>query len=354
MALQVQGVPVARLFHQGVDLTRLYVNGALVFQRPGAAPVTPPPAPEFVHRVTEPSPLNSGAGRMPGGAALADLQTVDGNVTLAAGDVLTGKRINGFVDMVPGARLSNCYVAGPTAEITSGTRPLIRVTAAPSAVGGPRAEIEFCTIRPQVPSARVDGVGYRSYHMTRSIVQDTTDGWRFFADAGSNGLVNVLVEDTALLNLVQFRPDYANGNRAETHNDGAQGEYNAGGEDDAVFDGVSINPQFVTYAGTQPLVAPPLNQSAFMVSPNSGLGDRVFLKVQYSWLYRGVYTINAGAGTNSLGGLWLLNNRFERPGAPGVPAGNPEKSIVIDTTMPRTVTGNTYMDNGAAAPISNG
>jgi hypothetical protein len=348
--LRLDGL-VSALAVGGAAAARAYLGTAIVFGEGSNG--TGNEGDGFVHRLTEPTEFNSGAGRMPGRVGIDGLEVVNGNVTIAAGETVSDKWINGFVDMVPGARLRNCYVAGPATQITSGTRPLVRVTQAPTAVGGTRAEMEYVTIRPQTPSARVDGVGYRSFHMVRSIVQDTTDGWGFFADNGSNGLVNVLVEDSALLSLVQFRPDVPI-NRSHTHNDGAQGQYNSGGENDAVWDGCSINPQFVTYAGTQPLETPVQHQAAFMVSPNAGLGDRVYLKVQYSWLYGGVYTVNSGTDTNDLGGIWLLNNRFERPGAPGVPAGNPEKSIVIDASMPRTVSGNTYMDTGDPVPVSNG
>lgn len=323
--------------------TRVYRSGQ--WQRHGRAPIAPSTG--FVLGTTEPISSNSGAGILRSYPTI----TINGNVTVANGQTVSDRIINGYVDIAVGGTLENCVVRGPAVEPTSGARPLVRVNAHTPTVGGPRATIHFCDIRPQTPSAFFDGIGYKGYYAYRCKIMDTTDHFAVFSTQ-SDGLVNVLVEGCYAPIMTYWSPDYAYpGGRAETHNDSVQFQGNFGNENDAIFTGNALNSRFTTYAGQS---APEPFGAAIMVTPNvpdvAGVANRVSATFHKNWLRGGIHTVNAGSNTNTSGLIVFTENRFERPGSA---SDAPVIALGLNSSYPRRVSGNVYIDNGQAVPISN-
>ena len=167
-----------------------------------------------------------------------------------------------------------------------------------------------------------------------------------------NRICNVLVEGSLMAQSVRFAPDYANNNRAETHNDtGGQMQGNVGDPDDIRFVGCSVNARH-SATGGQPGVMPAnhIQIAAFMASPQS-FNPQVGFTVDACWVRGGVFAINAGSATAG-SHVKVINTRFEKPGSSS-DGRDPLAAIVIDPTCPRTVSGNTYFD-GTPVPVTNG
>lgn len=341
-----------------VGETRVFRNGA--WKRRGRADYTnivpdpdpePEPTPTFTLGLTEPIGSNSGAGVI----RAYPTTVINGNVSVANGQTVADRIINGYVDIAIGGTLENCVVRGPATQPTSGGRPLVRVNGHTPTPGGTRANIRFCDVRPQTPSAFFDGIGYKGYYAYRCKIWDCTDSFAVFSTQ-SDGLVNVLVEGCYSPNMVQWRPDYAySGGRSHTHNDTIQFQGNLGDVNDAIFTGNSFYAKFVTYAGTQPLESTRQHQAAIMITPNvpdvAGIANRVSATFHRNWLRGGIHTVNGGSDTNTSGRIVFTENRFQRP---GVGEFAPTVALSLNSAYPRTVSGNTYIDNGQPVPVSNG
>lgn len=324
--------------------TRIYRSGA--WRRRGRGDVNPPVIDTFILGTTEPNYTNAGAGIIRPYPTI----TINGNVTVVAGQTLSDRIINGIVNIEVGGTLENCVVRGPAVEPTAG-RPMVRVASHVPTVGGPRASIRYCEIRPQTPTAWFDGIGYKGYHAYRCVIRDTTDGFAAFSTT-TDGLINILIEGCYVPSMVQWRPDYAYpGGRTRTHNDCIQFQGNLGDENDAILRGNSFNARFVEYAGTQPLEHPKYEASTVMVTPNANVQVRASLTLDKNWFRGGVQCINAGSSNNTDGKIVITNNRFERP---GTDVDAPTLSISMNNNYPRQVTNNVYIDNGGAVVVNNG
>lgn len=329
------------------------INGELsrYVGTPSSEPTSPNPTPAaFTLRYTEPDFSNSGVGfdtdafgfLVPAPTEVLAAPS-NGILNVVSGQTVRDKIINCYVDIEIGAFLINCEVRGPANPTVA--RPLVRVTGAAPTAGGPRANIRFCTVKPQTPSAYNDGIGYKGYHAFRCLVQDCTDSFAAFSTS-ADGICNILIQGCFSPNMVQWRPDYAYpGGRPHTHNDTIQLQGNKGGPGDILVEGSSFNARFVTYAGTQPLETPPVQVAAIMITPNTGSPEHgASATFIYNWLRGGQHCVNHGA-TNEPGSMVIFRyNRFERPGT------DPRAPIValnLSGAVGYESIGNTYIDNGA-------
>jgi hypothetical protein len=269
--------------------------------------------------------------------------------TVSAGVTLENRVFPGFVNLGDGARLINCPITGPDAEVTN-MRALVQ---GPSTTG--QAYLDWCTIDPDIPSAYYDGIG-RGLWVTYTDVKNVVDGIRAFSTS-ANG-VRIRAEAVHIHSMTQFAPDYAyNGGagRAETHNDGIQCQGNPNGDDtDIYLDGCWIDARHSTTKGDTPPYREQI--AAIMITPQSSQGA-VHMTYTRGWLSGGVYCVNAGSDTVDDYGpssLVLTGTRFERPGTNVYGDGRaPDVALALDANLIRTLSGNTYEDNGAAVPVTN-
>lgn len=335
----------------------------------GPGPAIPSAALDpFVTMVTEPTALNCGPGL--GGFRALDynLDRIDQNVTLQAGDVLANKVINGWVNGPVTAELVNCDVRGmatPPAATSSQHRPLVKTIDHVPTVGGPRLRLTHCKVEPQTKSQYWDTcLGYYGWETNRCLLQGTTDIVASRSNASGNGLANCLALDTYMGPMVQWDPDLVQPRSTTykgTHNDTWQLEGNTGGADDVRARNVTFHARMMLNAG-QPSASrtywtETVSIAAIVASPNTK--DRVGFSAEHCFFYGGAYNcINLGGQTNpQLWSIRVLDSKFERPGAPGVPAGYPVKAFVLSSTVPRdatTIARNYFMDNGAVVPVNAG
>jgi hypothetical protein len=342
------------------DLTH-YIGGHA--RGPSLASVDPksfnqpkPPVPTFVVGTTKPSSSNCGAGSLveADGVTVRSAPTVvfNGNKSLTGGQTLKNLIINGRVT-ITGANntVENCIIRGssvlPTAyaylvESSNSTGTLIR----------------HCDLRPQTDSAYWNAVGRRNYTVERCDISHITDGFSIF-NLNLDRRCNVKIRANYGHDMVQHRPDYANNNRAETHNDWAQLESNAQDVSDVEIEGNYFNARFI-YArnATGGSITPTnTNRSCIMLSPvsNGTTGHSVSVSAINNWLDGGYITINGG-GNNPGSRVYIIGNRFERPTETTTSGGSGvTKSLVLDTTITIVaVSNNVYSDNGGAVPISGG
>lgn len=268
--------------------------------------------------------------------------------TLAAGVVIEDKVVPGFLSGAAGSKAINCHIAGPDTEYTGGYLAMVE---GPSSVG--QMELEWCTIDPNVASAYYDGIG-RGVVARYCDVKNVVDGVRGFSTS-VNG-VRIQCYATHFHSSAQFRPDYANSNRDETHNDVmVQAQGNPSGDDnDLLFDGCWGDGRHSTTKGTLPATRAQI--SAIMITPQASVGA-VHMTCRNSWLSGGLYCVNGGSDTVDDYGpssLVLTGNRLERPGTDVYGDGRaPDVAIALDPNLVRTVSGNVYEDNGAPVPITN-
>lgn len=347
-------------------LEKWWYNGTYL-TRPNRADKLPS-GDTFITMVTEPTGTNTGTGL--GGHRALDpgTDTINGNVTLTAGETLSNKIINGYVDMTNTSTLINCKVrGGVTPPSFASHRALVKVIDHTPSVGGSRAKLIHCDLEPQTYSAAWSScLGNYGWETDRCRLTGTTDLVASRSNSAGNGLANCLAKDTWLGPCIQWDPDPVTDRSAQaykgTHNDTWQLEGNTGGANDIRALNVTFVARFREDVG-QPSTQQaywnfvPTSMAAIVASPNTK--DRVGMTMDHCFFYGGAPNcINLGGDDNP--GLWsivITNSKFERPGAPGVPSLYPQKALVLDPLIPRdgtTITGNTYMDNNAAVPISGG
>lgn len=308
---------------------------------------------DFILGETEPTALTNGAGKMPNYPSIGELQTINSDVTVAAGTTLENKIVNGRLLVnwsgTTQTVVRNVLVRGAAVPPTTGSAlPLVTVQGLPGTITPTTQQVlfEFVTIRPQTTSDFWDGFGRKCFKTVRCLIEDVNDGWQIFSTT-ADGLVNVTDEGSVITQLVQFRPDVAYNNgapRSETHNDGIQ---NQGSLDDPRFTGTAINARHST-TRSNPL--PPTRLQIAAVMLNSNTQSRAGIILDRPWIRGGIYAINAGL---SSGYVEITNGRFERPGT-AADGRAPDRAISINPSVTRLVTGNTYIDNGATVPVING
>jgi hypothetical protein len=268
--------------------------------------------------------------------------------SLAAGVVLRDLVIPGFVTGAAGSELENCRIVGPATEYTGGYLAMVE---GPSTSG--QMTLRWCTIDPDVASAYYDGIG-RGVAAYYCDVKNVVDGVRAMSTSVNGARIQCYA--CHFHSAVQFRPDYANGDRNETHNDvGCQCQGNPNGDDnDILFDGCWSDARHSLTKGTLPPTH--VQIAAVMITPASTQGA-VHMTYTRGWLTGGDYCFNAGSnGVNAYGpsSVVVTYNRFERPGTNTYGDGKaPNVALALDPSLARVVTGNVYEDNGAPVPVTN-
>ena len=324
-------------------------NGVVVVTGHGSTSLTRTglmPSTSYVHRVrgrgtpgdgfilgaTEPAAGNVGVGVL----RAAPTITLTGDQTVADYGTLADRIIDGRVFLGAGSTLENCLVRGPLVKSTT-SGPLVRGPL----TGTVRANVLFCTVKPQTASSYIDGIGYKNVYAYRTEITETTDGMGLFS-LTVDGLVNVLAEGVWIHHLAQHAPDIA-ASRTETHNDCVQMQGNLGGATDTVFDGCSFDGRHSLTAGDVPPYRTQL--SALMINTNTQTECSFTFK--RGWLKGGIYCVN-GAGDNAAGSSVVIEDtRMERP---GTDVNAPAASIAMSATQNLTKTNVTYIDNGLAVP----
>ena len=253
-------------------------------------------------------PGASNTGPIPGRA----LTTVNGDQTYAkAGQVIQNVDIHGYVRITAkNVVIRNAIVRGGPVHCNASA--VIEVEF------GASATIEDTEIRPDHPSACLDGVWATAVTLTRVNIHGTVDGMK--ADD------NTTVQDSWIHDLSAFSSDPNQGG-GPTHNDGIQ----------------TVGGHHIVLRHNTISVGADAN-SAYQVTQDSGsVGD---LRVESNFLDGGSCTLNFAhkGGPTPMTGISVLNNRFGRHTQFDCP-------IIISTqTVLSANSGNVYDDSGAAIP----
>lgn len=328
----------------GVTYTRTAVRNPFIYEAPFRDDLL---ADGFITGTTEPEDgVNVGAGVF--GRPTPDQTIVEGDGialgpnstwTIGAGITVRDRIIPGRVVLGEGAILRNCVITGPPSEVEFNTA----LITGPDE--GTHARVLFCTIDPDVASPYYDGI-QNGLIVQRSWITNITDGVRGFNQ--TTGRCRVRVEGTLIDSLTQFTPDYATGNRPETHNDCAQMQGNPNGDvQDIYFDGCKLNARHSTTKGDLDELHR-AEISALMLSPNVGSIHMTFTR---GWLLGGIFCVNAGNDGLSGSELVLTDSRFERPGTDDLA---PDVAFAADTSLTLTESDNVYIDNGEPVPVTGG
>lgn len=324
-------------------LMQTWVRGAGgVWKRPGLPDVQDG---EFPFGSVEPTAENVGAGIL--GAMPTTTITngtgvsISGQVcTIAPGTIVESRVFPYFVNLGDGAHLINPVFTGPATEQAT-SRALVQ---GPSSG---KAYVSWFTVDPQTPSSYYDGLGSANLEVSYGYIRDITDGFRVYNTLG--GPVNYRMYACAVEALAQFMPDVAN-SRTITHNDGAQLQgtsYGSAPDDDVLMIGCSINARRSTTAGNA-TSGQPDNVAALMLTPNVGAIKLIF---RTGWLSGGVATVNAGADNLAGSRLEITDTVFEKP---GTSADSPSWALLLDASLTRVLSGNTYRSDGTAVGVTNG
>lgn len=296
--------------------------------------------------ITEPTLENTGSGAFCRSMPTVAITEGDGVTrpdsctwVVAADTVIRDRVINGRVILGERAHLYNCLITGPDAECMFNTALII------GPGQGDRARVEFCTIDPTVASPFYDGIA-DGLDVRRTTIINVTDGVRGFNQI--TGMCRIRMTGSVIESLTQFTPDYATGNRPETHNDAAQMQGNPSGDvTDLEFIGCAFNAYHSTTKGDVAELHR-AELSALMLSPNVG---SIHVTFRDGWLRGGIFCVNAGNDGLAGSELTVTNCRFERP---GTSPNAPDVAFAVDSSLqPGLIqSGNIFIDNGEPVPIS--
>ncbi len=283
-----------------------------------SASASPSPSHSATPRASRSSPRAGGSrgGGRPGAGNTGPvpgvkLSVVNGDQTYSkAGQVIQNVDIHGYV------RITAKNVVIRNAIVRGG--PVHCNASAVIEIDGGSATIEDTEIRPEHPSACLDGVWATAVTLTRVNIHGTVDGMK--ADD------NTTVQDSWIHDLSAFSSDPNQGG-GPTHNDGIQ---TVGGrhillKHNAISVGADAN-------------------AAYQVTQDSGAVSD--LRVDGNFLDGGSCTLNFAhkGGPTPMTGISVTNNRFGRHSEFNCP-------IIISTqTVLGTNSGNVFDDTGAAIP----
>jgi hypothetical protein len=285
-----------------------------------SASASPTPSHSTTPRVSRSTPrAGSGStrsGGRPGASntgpvAGTKLATVNGDQTYSkAGQVIQNVDIHGYVRITAkNVVIRNAIVRGGAVHCNASAVIEIEF--------GASATIEDTEIRPDHPSACLDGIWATAVTLTRVNIHGTVDGMK--ADD------NTTVQDSWIHDLSAFASDPNQGG-GPTHNDGIQtlGGHHLIVRHNTISVGADAN-------------------AAYQVTQDAGtVGD---VTVQNNFLDGGSCTLNfAHKGASSMAGISVTGNRFGRHTEYDCP-------IIISTkTTLSANSGNVYDDTGAAIP----
>lgn len=302
------------------------------------ASVTELQARAFVLRQTKPTAANTGAGII----RPYPTTQVSGDVVLTTpGARLVDKIIHGRVIVkAPDVVISNCVIDGGQTPMT-GNGWVIQTTDSRAV----NARIEYTTLRAVKPSYWMHGIGPRNYTAYRVDVSGVVDAFSSFPVAADQQ-VNVSIEGSYAHDLVHFSPDpNHSGAGSRTHNDGVQSQ---GGIGLRVI-GSNLSAYHDPILGTQPVPNPKLQLAAVMI--NNNIGRTRGLVLEDNWLGGGVYCVNGGGAPGA--SATFTRNKFDRGSLQGQ---KPDESytLVLDSALTHTATGNVYEDNQHPVKVRTG
>lgn len=300
----------------------------------GDTVVPPPPPPDsFILGETKPTASNTGAGILRAYPTVVATGLVGGVLTLTGTQSLVDKVVNGRVVCKGNNLIENCVINGGAA-ITSGAKWFINTSGATA-----QADIRFTTITCTNPTAWTNGIGERNYFAYRCLIEKTTDLFAAYCTtSGFDTPLNVKIHGCYGRQMVRFAPDYANGNRAETHNDWIQVQ---GGQGVDLF-GNNMQAYHHPTLGTVPIPSPHEQIAAVMLTANTArITD---ITIRNNWIGGGQQAINGGAvnraGTPNV--VNVYNNIFDRGAR--VASDGDTLALCLDTTTTGTISNNKYED----------
>lgn len=301
----------------------------------------------------------------------ANLTPYQGNVTIAAGQTVSGLDIFGNVTFTGQGALRDCRIRGAVAALGTGStiargRTSDPLTTESGLIMGSGSNlrgslIEWCTLDPTgYESSWQDGIRGGNFTMDYCEIMRTVDGGGFIQVGNgvirrsriSRGFFTAYQNSAAGTKYAGF----PNQGDFTTHSDGIQ-IHQLGGW---VIEGNSIGGVHtdVTSASmlanrdpgiaSQKLVIERIDtatdyyNSAIIV--NSTSPNITSARIEKNWIQGGMAGINlAGDSRDPLVGVQVLNNRFKRP--------HPGYFILKTAANTSTISGNVYDDSGAAVPI---
>lgn len=319
-------------------------------QRRGRAPIPIAVAPPtntdtFVLRTTRPSASNTGAGTIDP-YPTNHVYPTGGVLTLSGTQSLLNTIVHGRIVSNGTNLIRNCVIQGVDNPSFTGEAWLI------SATNSAYTTVEFCTLIPKVTNKNAywNGIAAKNFSVLRCEIAQVIDCVSIYSKV-SPYRVDVKVQGSYLHDMVQLRPDAGGNVRSMSHNDAFQLQGNIREASDVLIEGNTVEALHSETRGT----IPPLydHLAAIMVTPNvTPTNLYAGLTVIWNWLIGGRYTINIG-GTNGAV-VVIQNNRFQRPGSVGA---DPKLAVSIgisDAVSRTNISNNTYIDNGAAVPITRG
>lgn len=238
------------------------------------------------------------AGLTPGPAGMLTL-------TGAGPYVFYRKDIPAFVRVQTTARIEfrECRIYGDNryfGSTTNGGNTAVINCDSSASRGGANVLITDCEIYGKYPSDKFDGILGHDFTARRNYIHHTTDGIGIRDTGLPDGNINVNVLGNVIGPMVYWTPDYTNGSRANTHNDGIQ-VYGSRG---ILIRGNNIQDMAATDAGTPPYGKgtgvnpntkwfPALNGQAILVQ--STIGGTIYATIDRNWLgggARGLSLVN--------------------------------------------------------------
>lgn len=301
------------------------------------------PADTWVSGV-KPSATNMGAG------ILRDYPTdvINGNVTVTeATGPLLDKIVNGRVIFQGDSSIAyaeNCAIRGAAAAPTA-----VSYLASTTASTGTAANLRFCDLAPQTPSAWWNAVGTKFMRLSRCKAWNVTDAFRIYSTT-VDGLVKSWFKGLYVYDLSHFSPDYGTGNRLRTHNDIFQLDGNPGGDEtDLVIEDFYVNARHSTTIGDQPAPIAGLSSETCAFMLTGDVAPEINVTIRNGWADGGDFTMNAGKDGRT-GRLALSNIVFEKPGtrSPGT-----RTAIAVDPAYTKVSwTGLVYADGTPVVPVA--
>lgn len=260
------------------------------------------------------------------------------------------------LQLVPGVTYQNLDVTAPYLTVPVGTAPIIfrnvmfrgplvpstTSTALVRAWTAGHAPLEFwdCTVDPQTPDSRVNGIMGHTYKAHRMDISNVVDGFSGFNTAVPNGPAGVEIYGSWTHDHA-FWPNPPDTSHSDgSHCDGAQLQGGSGyrlrGNN---FEGF-IGPGYALRNGTRHI------SQCLMIKPDVGLITG--LDISGNWFSGGERGINfANDTTRMLGDVGAVNgNRFGRDQKLQGSSGDTTYTVTMPANVVCATVGNVYADNG--------
>lgn len=317
-------------------------------------PVTPPPPPtdrDALGAYGTYRPSRDTTGVLPGVARTS----MTGNATYTASTTIENRDIFGKVSFSGAGPFvfSNCWFHTIQNLTTVSEDSLIRATN----VAAANITLIDCTIIPDVPSVRINGILGHNYKLLRCRIENCSDAIGMYNVGAPSASLSIEVQGCYVDNLAFFRPSEAKDPPLPegTHNDCIQ--IQSGG-------GILIRGNTM-YAMKNPDIG-----DAGFPDPGDGSGNQYWpsltanaaiqiladvgpiqngINIDKNWLYGGGATINCADQGTALANFRLTDNVFSKAGQPYSPRVGWDAIVTRATYDTGVISGNVREDGTAPA-----